>query len=374
MIEWMKSRGRVALLPALVLAAATVLVTAHPRPAATQGAPKVKALFEKYDLLGTFAADCSSPVDGRNVYHVYRAIDDGHVQADQMSGPTTRDSALIVDRAVESKPNELTLEGAADGQRHKVVMRMEEGRKRVVEISGAKLIADGRAKDGGGVPWFHKCTQKITLQAVPDAGGKCIDVPDAKFVPGTALLTWDCGGHSAQTFSYDESGRVTIGGLCVDAGEGKRGDAVRLAWCNGRPSQVWKADGDPSQARLMGINGLCVDIAGFQKERGAAVKLWTCHGDANQKWQIRPGFDLTYEEGANYDGNTIEELDTPNEDAKRCQVRCIANAQCAAWVYRKAEGRNNGQPHCWLRNNIDGRQRGGSDGLTFAGRVRSEAR
>src|ERR1043165_4314481 len=58
-----------ALFPVLVVTAVTAIVLAmpHPRAAQAQAAPKVKALFEKYDLIGTFAADCSSPVDGRNV-------------------------------------------------------------------------------------------------------------------------------------------------------------------------------------------------------------------------------------------------------------------------------------------------------------------
>jgi hypothetical protein len=49
-----------------------------------------------------------------------------------MSGPSTRDFAVIIDRAVESKPNEITVEGAIEGQRVKVVLRMEERPKRVM--------------------------------------------------------------------------------------------------------------------------------------------------------------------------------------------------------------------------------------------------
>jgi hypothetical protein len=43
-------------------------------------------------------------------------LDAGHVQRDQMSGPSTRDYATVIDRATELRPNEIAYGGAREGQ------------------------------------------------------------------------------------------------------------------------------------------------------------------------------------------------------------------------------------------------------------------
>jgi uncharacterized caspase-like protein len=61
---------------------------------------------------------------------------------------------------------------------------------------------------------------------------------------------------------------------------------------------------------------------------------------------------LTIEQGVDRAGNTILELDLSSPDPWICQSMCVKEARCTAWVYRTPEGRTNGRPHCWLRNNI----------------------
>jgi hypothetical protein len=63
----------------------------NPRNASAPTQSSVKAIFEKYNLLGTFAWDCSKPASKDNFYYVHRLLDADHVQRDQMSGPTQRD-------------------------------------------------------------------------------------------------------------------------------------------------------------------------------------------------------------------------------------------------------------------------------------------
>jgi hypothetical protein len=199
---------------ALGLAAAIVVSV----PAAFAQA-SVKAVFEKHDLLGTFASDCAKPAAKDNSYFVNRLLDAEHVQRDRMSGPSTRDFALIIDKTTESKPNEVTVSGTIDGQPANSVWRLEQTRMLQLEATeaGKKTIGGGRdLATGKEMPWLNKCVQRITLQSAPDGGGKCIDVPRSEFKAGIRLQMWDCNDTAAQTFSFDaSSGRMTIESLCV---------------------------------------------------------------------------------------------------------------------------------------------------------------
>jgi hypothetical protein len=359
----------------LAALAVVALAAFHSRIVTAETAPSVPALFTKYDLIGTFAVDCSAPVSPQNTYDVYRVLGSNHVQADQMVGPTERRSAMLVDRAAESGPNQLTIGGTIDTQRLDIVMRIEEGRRRIMEIStsGKKIIAGGRSTEGGkGVSWYHKCAEKIVIQAPPAVGGKCVDVPYGQFKPGIRPHMWSCNESVPQTFALDAStGRLTIGGLCVESNGDRPGFQLQLAWCNGSPNQSWKTDGSGELVRLLGVNKLCLDIPHYEKGDGAALQLWSCHGGPNQNWQVRPGLQMTFEENVNYDGTAIREVSKSN--ARACQFECVMDRQCAAWVYRKGAGGSDGKPSCSLRNNITGVQRGGTDDLTTAGRVRPEA-
>jgi hypothetical protein len=90
----------------IAAAALTILATSSAQAAS------VKEILEKYKLLGTFSYDCSQPADKRNFYYVNRLLDADHVQRDEMSGPTTRNRVIILDKAEELKPNEIKLSGS----------------------------------------------------------------------------------------------------------------------------------------------------------------------------------------------------------------------------------------------------------------------
>ena len=148
---------------ALAVAAAAVIISA----ASSAQAATVKDIFEKYDLLGTFASDCSKPADAKTPYLTNCPIDADHVELDKMVGPTSRQSATIVDKATELKPNELALSGTIDDQRYDLVVQVEPGRIRTMEstrTTGQKDIAGGRHTAGGAeTPWYGRCLQKVTL-------------------------------------------------------------------------------------------------------------------------------------------------------------------------------------------------------------------
>lgn len=73
-----------------------------------------------------------------------------------------------------------------------------------------------------------------------------------------------------------------------------------------------------------------------------------------------------YEPNMDRAGITIAEQNLPGPDARLCQSLCINEPRCTAWVYRAPEGRTDGRPHCWLRNNVIRRP---GDNATISGDV-----
>ena len=122
-------------------------------------AATVKEIFEKHDLLGTFALDCTKPVSRGNYYDVHRAVDSNRVERDRMSGPAVRDFIVIWERTTENRPNEISLRGTRDGQPADAVYRAEPGRMRIMEgtVAGKKVVTGGRAANGSEMPWVYKC-------------------------------------------------------------------------------------------------------------------------------------------------------------------------------------------------------------------------
>jgi hypothetical protein len=130
---------------------------------------------------------------------------------------------------------------------------------------------------------------QAALQISPPGGGHCIEVPDRDFVQGQGLRMADCDGSAAQNFNYDPASmHLSIGGLCVDANGGQSGALVKLRPCGGGAAQAWKAEQKGNFTKLVGQNGLCLDIAFGSKDRGASVQSWTC-GDSepNQLWSFQ---------------------------------------------------------------------------------------
>jgi hypothetical protein len=121
----------------------------------------VKAIFEKYNLLGVFAADCTQPpkaVD--NWYYVDRLIDANHVQRDLMESTTTRTWMTIIDHAWQVSPNEIGVAGTRDNKPAVSVWRLDKDRMVQWEaffddkpdVSGGKWL-----KTGTDMPWLNRC-------------------------------------------------------------------------------------------------------------------------------------------------------------------------------------------------------------------------
>jgi hypothetical protein len=120
----------------------------------------VKAVFEKHKLLGTLAWDCSKPASPSNLFFRNRALDDNHVQIDQMNGPTSREYLMLIDKATESKPSELALSGTRDDKPITILWRSEPDRVLRLEFSVGerKLHAGGRyTYNPNAVPPLRRC-------------------------------------------------------------------------------------------------------------------------------------------------------------------------------------------------------------------------
>jgi hypothetical protein len=123
-------------------------------------AATAKEIFEKFGLIGAFSQNCEQPVRKNNLYFVHRLVDENHVQRDLMSGPTTREWVIIIDRAEERGPNQVFFAGHRDGVRGEGLWRVEKNRILQLEgsLGGKKLLVGGKAlATGVTMPWLTKC-------------------------------------------------------------------------------------------------------------------------------------------------------------------------------------------------------------------------
>jgi hypothetical protein len=121
----------------------------------------VKAIFEKYNLIGTFAWDCSQPPSrDNNWYFVNRLLNADHVQRDFMIGTSTRAWAVIIDQASELRPNEIAWSSIRDGQRTVGVWHVDQNRmlQWSATSNGKDVISSGKlVSTGKDMPWLNRC-------------------------------------------------------------------------------------------------------------------------------------------------------------------------------------------------------------------------
>src|SRR5258705_7756958 len=115
---------------ALAIALGASLSSAH-----GQDDGSLRAFFEKHQMLGTFALDCSMPVDQTNGYFVFHPLDSGEVQHVHMSGPTTQEYSAIFESGGELSGSEIELRGTLEGETIEVVYRIEQNRIRNLEAT-----------------------------------------------------------------------------------------------------------------------------------------------------------------------------------------------------------------------------------------------
>jgi len=167
-----------------IAAISTLLAGVGLDPAEAQNGA-VKTVFENYNLVGTFAFDCSKPAGPDNYYFVHRLVDPDHAQRDRMGGAIKRDYVFLIDQALAVSPRRVAIggrrvDGSRKGEPIIEICRVEPNRilTELQTISGAKVIADGRF-NGQPVGWSNRCGVAPARAAQPRAGAPVVP-PQAK--------------------------------------------------------------------------------------------------------------------------------------------------------------------------------------------------
>jgi hypothetical protein len=132
-------------------------------------------------------------------------------------------------------------------------------------------------------------TLRMVIQSHPDVGGKCLDVPNGKFLPGMRVQMWDCINTVGQIFSYDDtSQQLMIGNLCVESwGGGYLQDAVGIGACNGGVNQHWRMVASKDYYQIIGINNSCLTLRNAVRDNGAALDIMDCDAGRPQRlWAL----------------------------------------------------------------------------------------
>jgi Ricin-type beta-trefoil lectin domain len=132
---------------------------------------------------------------------------------------------------------------------------------------------------------------RMVIQSGPSFGPKCLDVPFGSQAAGVRVQIWDCNDGKAQVFTYDQAHKqLKSGNLCVVSwGSGIGGDPVGIDLCDfaaNQRSQSWDVVGSGETYKIIGVNGLCLDIRGGNKERGTPINIWACNGTVSQSFVL----------------------------------------------------------------------------------------
>jgi hypothetical protein len=124
-------------------------------------------------------------------------------------------------------------------------------------------------------------------------GNWCIDVPNARYQPGTQLSLWRCSGTPSQTFGFASRNNLTVGGLCLDGRAGipgqppQAGDPVVISECDGSDHQVWELHAytaDAAEVAIVSPAGLCVTVDGAAAAERTPLVLAQCDQMPAQGW------------------------------------------------------------------------------------------
>src|SRR5204863_7658657 len=118
---------------------------------------------------GNLAWDCTKPASKSNLRYVHTALHGGRVQREQLSGPTSRDWVVILDKASEPASDQISLSGMLTGRvmGRDVYNAPTNGTWRVepnrllqweATVGGEKTIEGGRfVSTGVQVPSMYRC-------------------------------------------------------------------------------------------------------------------------------------------------------------------------------------------------------------------------
>jgi len=145
----------------------------------------------------------------------------------------------------------------------------------------ANIVAAGYTTSSGGGTTTATGTIVSGLSS-----SKCVDDNNGSGTNGTKVQIWDCDGNtSAQNWTVNSNGTLTIAGGCMDITGAKytNGTLIELWTCNGGANQQWEA----SNGEIVNPHsGMCLDDPSSNTTNGTQLILYTCNGGANQKWTL----------------------------------------------------------------------------------------
>ena len=118
------------------------------------------------------------------------------------------------------------------------------------------------------------------------SAAKCLDVSGSNTASGTPVILWDCTYTPNQVFTWTTAGELRFNGVCVTANGTTPGSLVVVSACNGSAAQHWTGT---TSARVVGLNGMCLDVPSGNTANLTQMSVWTCLGgtDQNQAWNYR---------------------------------------------------------------------------------------
>ncbi len=106
--------------------------------------------------------------------------------------------------------------------------------------------------------------------------GQCLDIDQSN--TRRRLITYPCHGRSNQQFAFDGK-HIRVDGMCLDvAGENRNPGAEVIAYpCHGRANQTWYYDGRNIRNAM---NGFCMDAG----KDGNRIRMHRCDGTWGQQF------------------------------------------------------------------------------------------
>ena len=118
------------------------------------------------------------------------------------------------------------------------------------------------------------------------SSSKCVDDNNGSGTNGTKVQIWNCDGNtSAQNWTVNSNGTLTIAGGCMDITGAKytNGTLIELWTCNGGANQQWTA----TNGEIVNPHsGMCLDDPASNTTNGTQLILYACNGGNNQKWTV----------------------------------------------------------------------------------------
>ncbi|MFE6870741.1 ricin-type beta-trefoil lectin domain protein [Kitasatospora sp. NPDC057692] len=125
--------------------------------------------------------------------------------------------------------------------------------------------------------------QYASVMTAADGSALCMDVAGGRTADGTAVQTWSCNGTGAQRWTRPTDGTLRSLGKCAaPVGAPGSGTKIAMTTCNGSSGQRWQDGGNGAIVHT--DSGLCLEIPGWNQNRGTQLGLWSCYPNPNHRW------------------------------------------------------------------------------------------